>query len=84
VDELWAAVLDARAALGQTALLAHRADQDVERMWQEVTEDLLDRLRNDASVRAALPELRDAVRAGTTAPSVAAQRLLDLLLARGD
>ena len=45
-------------------------------MWSMVRDRLLDRLRTDAGVRAALPAVERDVRAGTLTPALGADTLL--------
>jgi LAO/AO transport system kinase len=48
-------------------------------MWSMVRERLLDRLRTDEGVRAALPDVERSVRAGTLTPTLGADTLLAAL-----
>jgi hypothetical protein len=50
-------------------------------MWSMVRERLLDRLRTDEGVRAALPDVERSVRAGTLTPTLGADTLLAALAA---
>ena len=45
-------------------------------MWSEVTDTLIDGLRNDPGVQAHLAELEEDVAAGRCAPAAAAQQVL--------
>ncbi len=75
----WQAVSDFRdrqQASGRFA--ARRHAQDESWMWERIEAGLRERFRNHPAVRAALPQIRDDVRAGRLAASVAARRLLDL------
>ena len=77
--EFWAAVGQFRAlqtANGRQAARRHSQDQ----AWMDalIGAGLRQRFKAHPAVRAALPELNDAVHAGRVAPSVAARRLLDL------
>ena len=76
LDEVWAAVVRHGAALGEAGLAARRAEQQVAWMWATVRDRLLDRLRDDPAVRAALPELEAAVRAGELPATAAADAVL--------
>jgi len=79
LTEFWAAVGQFRAL--QTAngrLAARRHSQDQAWMDALIGAGLRQRFKAHPAVRAALPELNDAVHAGRVAPSVAARRLLDL------
>ncbi len=56
---------------------ARRAAQAREALWSEVTESLLERVRSDSRIAAAIPELERDVVAGVLPPRVAAARLLE-------
>jgi LAO/AO transport system kinase len=80
LDDVWAAVTRHRATLDEHGELAQkRATQQVDWMWSMVRERLLDRLRTDAGVRAALPDVEGAVREGTLTPTLGAETLLEAL-----
>jgi len=80
LDDVWAAVTRHRATLDEHGELARkRATQQVDWMWSMVRERLLDRLRTDEGVRAALPEVERAVRAGALTPTLGADTLLAAL-----
>jgi LAO/AO transport system kinase len=79
LTEFWAAVSQFRAlqtANGRLAARRHRQDQ----AWMDslIAAGLGQRFKAHPAVRAALPALIDAVRAGSIPPSVAARQLLDL------
>jgi LAO/AO transport system kinase len=78
LDEVWAAVTRHRATLAD-GLAAKRADQQVAWMWATVRDRLLDRLRDDPAVRAAVPGLEAAVRAGELTATLAAEAVLERL-----
>src|SRR5207342_1365369 len=62
LDDVWAAVTRHRATLEEHGELADkRATQQVDWMWSMVRERLLDRLRTDEGVRAALKPAAGAV-----------------------
>jgi LAO/AO transport system kinase len=78
--EVWAAVEKHRDTLEVTGELASkRATQQVDWMWAMVRDQLMDRLRTDTDVRAALPGLERDVRSGELTATLAAQSILDLL-----
>jgi LAO/AO transport system kinase len=80
LDDVWDAVQRHRATLDEHGeLTARRADQQVQWMWAMVRDQLMDRLQRDPAVRAAVPELEQAVRAGAQTPTLAARSILDLL-----
>ena len=82
LDDVWAAVTRHRATLDEHGELARkRATQQVDWMWSMVRERLLDRLRTDEGVRAALPDVERSVRAGTLTPTLGADTLLAALAA---
>jgi LAO/AO transport system kinase len=84
IDELWATIEDFRAALTATGELARRrAEQAREWMWSEVSETLMDALRNDRRVAQLVDGLEAAVTAGELAPAAAARQILDAFLGRG-
>ena len=80
LDDVWTAVERHRTTL-ETAgeLETRRADQQVLWMWATVRDRLMDRLRDDPAVRAALPELEAAVRAGELTATLAAEAVLGRL-----
>jgi LAO/AO transport system kinase len=80
LDDVWAAVTRHRATLDEHGELTQkRATQQVDWMWSMVRERLLDRLRTDEGVRAALPDVERSVRAGTLTPTLGADTLLAAL-----
>jgi LAO/AO transport system kinase len=77
--EFWAAVTRFRQLQTANGLLAaRRQQQDQAWMWALIDAGLKQGFKAHPAVRAALPVLGDEVRAGRTAASVAARRLLDL------
>jgi LAO/AO transport system kinase len=79
LDEFWAAVQRFRDVQMRSGRGAQRRQaQDSAWMWERIDAGLRQRFREHAAVRAALPALSEAVRAGSVAASVAARRLLDL------
>ena len=79
VAEVWAAVQRHRDALEASGARAERrATQQVDWMWATVRDRLLRGVRDAPQVRAALPELEEQVRAGTTSAAAAAERILEL------
>ena len=76
----WAAVTEFRGLqTAQGRLMQRRSDQDRAWMWERISAGLQQRFRHHAAVQAALPQASADVRAGRTAPSVAARHLLALL-----
>ena len=79
LDEFWTAVtrfVDKQKAGGRFEQRRH--EQDEAWMWQLIEAGLKQRFRGHPAVREALVRFSDDVRAGRTAASVAARRLLDL------
>jgi len=80
MPELWEAIGALHERLQHEGLDELRAHQSTAWMWSEVTDTLLDRLRDHAAVRRLVPSLETAVAAGEVAPAVAAQQLLAAFL----
>jgi LAO/AO transport system kinase len=77
VDEIWRAVTRHRTQrLASGALEARRRGQRLRWMWDLVDDRLLQVLRTNSAVAAALPGTEAAVRAGTLAPTTAARQLI--------
>ena len=68
---------DTMTAAGE--LEARRRRQALDWMWQLIDSGLRHRFRAHPGVQSSLPEVTQAVAAGTTAPTAAAHRLLNLL-----
>ena len=80
LDAFWATVTEFRTLqTAQGRVQQRRSDQDRAWMWERIGAGLQQRFRQHAAVRAALPLALDDVRAGRTAPAVAARQLLALL-----
>jgi LAO/AO transport system kinase len=79
VDAFWQTV-SAYRRLQETSgrHAARRRRQDEAWMWERIDAGLKQRFRSHPAVREALPRLKDEVRQGRVAASVAARRLLDL------
>lgn len=77
ISELWDLVLQHREQLQANGFFAqHRRQQARDWMFELISTGLEDLLRQDPDVAALLPQLELAVQDGTTAPSVAARRIL--------
>jgi LAO/AO transport system kinase len=76
VDELWQRVLAHREHLGDEGLTAKRAAQQLDFTWALVRDELEQRLRRSAEVRAVRDEIRAAVLSGALPATVAADRIL--------
>lgn len=80
VADFWNEVLRYREALTASGeLAAKRRHQALAWMWDLIDQGLRQRFRGHPEVRHALPQLAQAVEAGTTTPSAAAARLLGYL-----
>jgi LAO/AO transport system kinase len=79
LDAVWGQLEAHRAALEATGELADKRErQQVDWMWSMVHDRVIARLRADPSVRARIPTLEQAVRAGRITPTLAAGELLAL------
>jgi LAO/AO transport system kinase len=76
VEELWQRVLAHREHLGDEGLTRKRADQQLDFTWALVRDELEQRLRRSAEVRAVREEIRAAVLSGELPATVAADRIL--------
>lgn len=77
IDELWTTIDEHRQLLESTGELASlRAAQQSTWMWTLIRERLEDAFRKHPDVAATLPRLEQAVKAGTTTSSAAADELL--------
>jgi len=81
IDELWSTVEEFRSTLDASGELdRRRAEQARQWMWSEVSESLMDALRNDQRVAELADRLEAAVTAGELAPAAAARQILDAFL----
>lgn len=77
IAELWAALEEARDALGAAgALTARRRRQSVARMWRLIDAELRAGFEGDAAVKGRLAEVEAAVACGEMTPAAAARGLL--------
>jgi LAO/AO transport system kinase len=76
VDDLWQRVLAHRDHLGEEGLAVKRAGQQLDFTWALVRDELEQRLRRSADVRAVRDQIREAVLAGELPATVAADRIL--------
>ena len=80
LETFWKTVSDFRTLqAAQGRLMQRRSDQNRAWMWERISAGLQQRFRQHAAVQAALAQAGADVRAGRTAPSVAARQLLALL-----
>jgi LAO/AO transport system kinase len=80
LDEFWSAILRYRDAMQASgAWGARRSRQALDWMWALVDQGLRHRFEHHPAVRAALPDIRAAVAAGTLPASAAALRLLQAM-----
>ncbi|CAM4032385.1 methylmalonyl Co-A mutase-associated GTPase MeaB [Nocardiopsis rhodophaea] len=79
LDEVWNAVLDHRSTLEDSGEFAEqRSRQQVDWMWAQVRDRLMDRLTRHPGVGEATPGLEAAVRSGEITATLAAERLLEI------
>ena len=76
IDDVWDRVLSHRDHLGAEGLAAKRAHQQLDFTWALVRDELDQRLRRSAGVKAIRAEVRAAVLAGELPATVAADRIL--------
>ena len=77
VDDVWQQVLDHREHLGDDGLATKRAEQQLDFTWALVRDELDQRLRHSAGVKAVQAEVRAAVLAGELTAPLAADRILE-------
>ena len=80
VPELWVEIEAAHQRLHGEALEQLRSQQGLAWMWSEVTDTLLDRMRDHPQVRAQVAGLEESVADGRITPTTAAHELLDTFL----
>ena len=77
IDVIWETVLDHwKKFLATGELEANRKNQAVDWMWSLVKEGLNSQFSQNADVKKMLPKILKEVESGTTAPTVAASKLL--------
>ncbi len=77
IDTVWTAIGDYQRVMEeQGALSARRATQAQAWMWNEISETLIQSLKNDPKVMGLLPGLEDLVTHGRLAPGAAARQLV--------
>ena len=80
IDKVWQTLLNFRETMCASGeFLAKRQCQSLDWMWQLIDTGLRRRFREHPGIGTALPETTHAVAAGTIAPTVAAQRLLNMM-----
>src|SRR5690606_41791261 len=85
LSEVWEAVQGHHKALSEAGELARlRAEQAQAWMWTESREGLFAALKADKRASDLLPELEKAVAEGRETPTIAARRLLSLVLGGGN
>ncbi|RHW28825.1 methylmalonyl Co-A mutase-associated GTPase MeaB [Nocardioides immobilis] len=77
VEDVWQQVLNHRGHLGEDGLAKKRAEQQLDFTWALVRDELDQRLRHSAGVKAIQAEVRAAVRAGELTAPLAADRILE-------
>ena len=79
IDDIWQTILDYKEKLETSGeLMAKRQRQALDWLWALVEEGLRERFYRNPDVKKSLSEIVKAVEKGETAPTAAAQRLLDL------
>ncbi len=79
IDDIWQTILDHRKKLENSGELADkRRKQALDWMWALVEEGLRDRFYRNPNVEESLPQIIKAVERGKTAPTIAADTLLNL------
>jgi LAO/AO transport system kinase len=76
VDDVWERVLSHREHLGADGLTDKRARQQLDFTWALVRDELDQRLRHSAAVKAIREEVREAVLSGELPATLAADRIL--------
>ena len=76
VDDVWQQVLDHRGHLGRDGLATKRAEQQLDFTWALVRDELDQRLRHSAGVKAIQAEVRAAVLSGELTAPLAADRII--------
>ena len=76
IEELWGQVHAHREDLGAAGLARKRAEQQLDFTWALVRDELDQRLRQNAGVRAVREQVREEVLAGELPATVAADRIL--------
>jgi LAO/AO transport system kinase len=80
IESFWNTIETFRATLTASGdFAARRQHQALAWMWQQIDFGLRSRFREHAGIKAALPNLSQAVEAGSVTPSAAALRLLGML-----
>ncbi len=80
IDKVWATLQQYRKTLDASGELAEkRHRQSLDWMWALIDAGLRHRFREHPAVKAALPEIAQAVAGGEVTPTAAAQRLLNLM-----
>jgi LAO/AO transport system kinase len=82
IDELWATIEEFARATAGAEQEARRRDQARAWMRDELADNVLERLHDDAATAAAADDLEADVAAGRLAPTTAARRLLDVFFHR--
>jgi LAO/AO transport system kinase len=76
VDDVWQQVLDHRGHLGRDGVATKRAEQQLDFTWALVRDELDQRLRHSAGVKAVQAEVRAAVLSGELTAPLAADRII--------
>jgi LAO/AO transport system kinase len=76
VDDVWARVMEHRSHLGADGLARKRAHQQLDFTWALVRDELEQRLRHSAAVKAIRDQVRESVLSGEMPATVAADRIV--------
>ncbi|MGD8290194.1 MAG: methylmalonyl Co-A mutase-associated GTPase MeaB [Desulfobacterales bacterium] len=80
IEDIWRTILDYKEKLESSGeLMDKRRKQALDWLWALVEDGLRERFYRNPDVEKALPEIVESVEKGMTAPTLAAQRLLNLL-----
>jgi GTPase len=80
IAKLWQKILDHRTVMNASGEFAkRRREQQVKWMWSMLEQRMLARLRGEPSVRAKVRKIETEVAAGRVAPSLAAERIAEML-----
>jgi LAO/AO transport system kinase len=80
IDQLWQKILDHRTAMQASGeFAARRRTQQVKWMWSMLEQQMMARLRSDASIRAKVKKIEAEVAEGRVSPSSAAEQVAAML-----
>jgi len=83
IEELWATIGEYRAARSkENELDIQREDQAASWLWAELSESLMNRLKNHERVAASIDQMEADVKAGKISPTAGAKELLAVFLGK--